>query len=55
MCLWFQAKIFWVPAVEKGTSIPERALDLKVPLEIREEGGGGQISAEEERAKDHQT
>lgn len=39
MCLWFSAKIFWGLGAEKGTSTQEGALDLKVHLEIREEGG----------------
>lgn len=50
MCLWFQAKIFGGPPVEKGTSTWEWALDPKALLEI-----GGEISAAEERAKGYQT
>ena len=40
MCLWFSAKIPWGTGAEKGTSTQEGTLDLKVHLEIREDGEG---------------
>lgn len=49
MCLWFQAKIFWGPGAEKGTSTREWALDQKVHLGSREEGGKELSAAEKEQ------
>lgn len=55
MCLWFQAKIFWGPGAEKGTSTWGWALDIKVHLEIREEGGRELSAAEQKQTTKHET